>query len=108
MKATEAAAILRRYNEWRTGGTDYEYNSAQITEAIDVAIQAMEGWQLQPVTDCNEIDGHIPDAERDAAADRFIAETTAPGADHWSFKQGAKWVIERLNKIMIAKKEDGK
>lgn len=69
MTLTEAAAILRRYNDWRTGGPDYLYDPAQITEAIDVAIQVMEGRLYETVTDCNEIYDHVPDAGKMVPAD---------------------------------------
>lgn len=49
----------------------------------------------------------IEHAERDAAADKFIADTTVSNADHWSFKHGARWAAERLAEIMLSEKAEG-
>lgn len=54
MKQTEALALLKYYQEWRLGGEGEQPHPKEITNAIDIAIKALETKQ-EPVFDAGKL-----------------------------------------------------
>ncbi len=81
MTTTEAIQTLTEYQQ---SGV-LSINPLTIRAAIDKAIEVMQE---------SLNDGILIDIEE--GANNWIKAETATGADHWSFKQGAKWAIDKL------------
>lgn len=62
MTYKKAYTILHNYQEWRLGKTDVvNYSTSELTKALDIAINLMEPYMLDPRRFCSDCKHLMPD-----------------------------------------------